>query len=114
VDPLLLVGDEVPFQPHIAEPTALELRLSVGDTGQPKLTSPGALLQELASLLGELLVAGADRIYRHDDGWREFIRQAQRAGSRLIADHVEAFLTDQDPGRIEQLLLVLALGQPLV
>ncbi|MDO5094302.1 MAG: hypothetical protein Q4D79_12980 [Propionibacteriaceae bacterium] len=113
VDPLLLVGDGVPFQPHIAEPVPLELDRGVEREGAA-LTSPGALLHELGLRLGELLVAGADRIQRHDGAWREFARRARQAGSQLVAGHAEGFLADRDPARIERLLLIMAFGHPLV
>ena len=112
VDPLLLVGDGVPLQPHVAEPVATDVHWRTG-AGDAPLTSPGALLRGLDSLLGELLLAGADRIHLRDQDWREFVRQARRAGSQLIADHAQAFLDHRDPARVEKLLLISAFGGPL-
>ena len=112
VDPLLLVGDGVPLQPHVAEPVATDVHWRTG-AGDAPLTSPGALLRGLESLLGELLLAGADRIHLRDKDWREFVRRARRAGSQLIADHTQVFLDRRDPARVEKLLLISAFGGPL-
>ena len=112
VDPLLLVGDGVPLQPHVAEPVATELEWRTGTEDAP-LTSPGALLRGLDSLLGELLLAGADRIHLRDHEWHDFVRKARKAGSQLIADHTRAFLDHQAPARVEKLLLISAFGGPL-
>ena len=112
VDPLLLVGDGVPLQPHVAEPVATEVEWQTGTEDAP-LTSPGALLRGLDSLLGELLLAGADRIHLRDHEWHDFVRKARRVGSQLIADHTRAFLDHQDPARVEKLLLISAFGGPL-
>ncbi|RRD05655.1 hypothetical protein EII34_05415 [Arachnia propionica] len=111
VDPFLLVGDAVPLQPHVAEPVADPPQLPVSRSEGP-LTSPGALLTGLDVLLGELLVAGADRILKRDRAWREFIDQARRAGSRLVAEAAQAFL-NRGPDEVAHLLLVSAFGHPL-
>ncbi len=112
VDPLLLVGDGVPFQPHIAQPAANTASWQVKrDT--VAVTSPGALLLELDRLLGELLVAGVDRIRLRPDSWRQFVTQARRAGSQIIADHAEAFLNSNSPTQAEELLLLAAFGRAL-
>ena len=112
VDPLLLVGDGLPLQPHVAEPVATDVQWQTG-AGDVPLTSPGALLRGLNFLLGELLLAGADRIHLRNQDWREFVRRARRAGSQLIADHALAFLDHRDPAQVEKLLLISAFGGPL-
>ncbi|MDO5066557.1 MAG: hypothetical protein Q4D96_04670 [Propionibacteriaceae bacterium] len=111
VDPFLLVGDAVPLQPHVAEPVADPPELPISSSDGP-LTSPGALLAALDVLLGELLLAGADRILKRDQAWREFIDQARRAGSHLVVEAAQEFL-DRGPDKAERLLLISAFGHPL-
>ncbi len=112
VDPFLLVGDQVPFQPQIAQPAACAVDLELAHPAGP-LTTPGALLAVVDRLLGELLVAGADRIRRHDPAWRDFAKQARQAGSGLVADTAQRFIAG-DPQAAARLLLISAFGHPLV
>lgn len=112
VDPFLLVGDAVPLQPHIAETVPNPPELTVSRSDGP-LTSPGALLAGLDALLGELLLAGTDRILKRDLAWREFIDHARRAGSRLLAEAAQMLL-DRGSKEVEQLLLISAFGHPLL
>ena len=72
----------------------------------------GALLAGLDVLLGELLLAGADRILKRDRAWREFIDRARRAGSHLVAEAAQAFL-DRGADEVAHLLLCSAFGHPL-
>ena len=111
VDPFLLVGDAVPLQPHVAEPVADPPDLD-SSRRDGALTSPGALLAGLDVLLGELLLAGADRILKRDRAWREFIDRARRAGSHLVAEAAQAFL-DRGADEVAHLLLCSAFGHPL-
>ncbi|MDO5080901.1 SWIM zinc finger family protein [Buchananella hordeovulneris] len=125
VNPLLLVGDGVPFQPQVADAVGTALEVAASEQ-QDELTSPGALLLELDDRLGELLVAGMDRLGRDTRTWHDFAARARRAGSSLVADAVEQFVAGVDQaqgsaaGRTEtigrlarQLLLLTALGHPL-
>ncbi|RRD42127.1 SWIM zinc finger family protein [Buchananella hordeovulneris] len=125
VDPLLLVGDGVPFQPQVADAVGTALEVAASEQ-QDELTSPGALLLELDDRLGELLVAGVDRLERDTRAWHDFAARARRAGSSLVADAVEKFVASIDQtqgsaadrteavGRLaRQLLLLTALGHPL-
>lgn len=112
VNPFLLVGDGVPLQPHIAKPVADPPDLGVARAGS-RPTTPGALLAVLDRLLGELLVAGADRVLRRDQHWRTFITDARLAGSRVVADAAEDLLAGR-PGAPEHLLLISAFGHPLL
>ncbi|OYN90511.1 SWIM zinc finger family protein [Parenemella sanctibonifatiensis] len=112
LDPFLLAAPGVAFQPHVAKPVDLEVDLRLVE--DPPLTTIAALIGEVDRLLGEVLVAGLDRIGRDPSGWRQLADAAARAGSSLIADLARDLVDRPSPDTVCRLLLLSAVGGSLI